>query len=664
MVLQNAGLPSAGKVLGLAREGRFVQALALGEQILARQANDPGLNHLVGVIACQAGNPSRGAQLLAKAFEVRQSDSELGFNLAKALADSGKTEAALALCSRIAGARFERLRAEILKSAGKPREAAAAYEHYLASNQNDADAWSNLGSARMAAGQTGAALEALQTARQLAPGSITVLRNLARALQLNEREAEALDVLREAHELAPGDVGVLQDHGEALMRMLYVRESLGVMAEAGRLDPKNPEILVSIGLAYAALGEFEQAEEAYFRALALDPRSPAALLNLGVLLEQSNRIDKLRELAQGALARGADGEMVTLLQVLVLRREGKFEEALELAKGLDSGEIDEISLSQTIAQLADRTGAIDLAFESFRKMNQLVSRTPFARHLDGTEHRQFVEGMSDLVTAEWIAGWSALPSPDGADPAFLVGFPRSGTTLLDTALMGHSRIHVFEEEPLLRTVADEAGPLSAIARLSGDDIENLRFRYLEEAAKIAPEAAGKLILDKMPLNILRGPHIARLFPRSPIIFAIRHPCDAVLSCFMQNFRVNQAMASFLDLENAARFYDATMAYWAKCRELLPLSVLEVRYEDLVADHEAVLRSAIEFLQLPWEESVLRHQDTAASRGYIRTPSYAQVTEGMYKRSAGRWERYRKHMEPVLGILAPWAIRFGYPDPRT
>lgn len=654
-----------GVLVDLARKGEFAAALTFGEQLIASAPRDYRLDHLVGVIACQAGNPRRGAELLRRALSARPGEGEIAFNLARALADTGDVQGALALCEAMPGEpRLERLRPDLVKRSGDMDAAIALYRRQTTENPGDAEAWNNLGTSLLSRGQAGDALAALAEARRLVPGNVAVLRNLSRALQLAGREQEALDTLRDAHELSPEDTGVRLDVGQALINLLRPREAIAVLAETAQLDGGNAAIYSAIGLAYAALAEFDKAEEAYFHALSIDPGHAPALLNLGVLLEQSNRTDKLRELLAGAEARGAAGDEMAMLRALVLRREDRFEEALAELRTITTDAVDETMLAQTIAQLADRTGDAALAFDSFRRMNEAAARTPAGRAFDGTGHRRFVEGMAQVVTPEWVAGWQPAPASDLPSPAFLVGFPRSGTTLLDTALLGHSGIHVLEEEPVLRQVGDEAGPLEGLGQLGPDRLEELRFRYFEEVAKIAPAAGGKLILDKMPLSTLRGPLIARLFPEAPIIFALRHPCDAVLSCFMQNFRVNQAMASFLTLENAARFYDATMSYWMQCRELLPLKVHEVRYEDLVEDREAVLRPLVEFLGLPWEDSVLRHEETAMSRGYIRTPSYAQVTEGIYRRASGRWERYRAQMAPVLDILAPWAIRFGYGDPRV
>lgn len=182
---------------------------------------------------------------------------------------------------------------------------------------------------------------------------------------------------------------------------------------------------------------------------------------------------------------------------------------------------------------------------------------------------------------------------------------------------------------------------------------------LQSWPSIAPLKPGKLVIDKYPLMTLRAAFIHRAFQDAKFIFALRHPCDVVLSCFMQSFRVTSAMASFLTLENAAKFYDAAMEHWFKAREILPLDVHTVRYEDMVLDLEGELRPLLGFLGLEWDAPLLDHQKTAKDRGCIRTPSYAQVTEKIYTRSSGRWQSYRKHMEPILPTLEPWIERFGY-----
>jgi Sulfotransferase domain. len=166
-------------------------------------------------------------------------------------------------------------------------------------------------------------------------------------------------------------------------------------------------------------------------------------------------------------------------------------------------------------------------------------------------------------------------------------------------------------------------------------------------------------LDKNPLAMNALPYIRRLFPDARIILALRHPCDCVLSCYVTNFNLNDGMASFTQLDTAAELYDLSFSYFERVQELMPMPTHRVIYENVVVDRDRELRALFDFLQLDWHDAVLDHQSTAKNRGRIKTASYAQVTEPIYQRSAGRWQNFRKHLEPVMPVLKPWADKFGY-----
>lgn len=245
--------------------------------------------------------------------------------------------------------------------------------------------------------------------------------------------------------------------------------------------------------------------------------------------------------------------------------------------------------------------------------------------------------------------------------AFLVGFPRSGTTLADTFLMGNSDCLVLEELPLLNDAAASLGPMEGLPDVDSRRLEEARESYLERVRSIVREREVKVIIDKFPLNLLAAPIIHSLFPGAPVIFVQRHPCDAVLSGFMQSFEPNIGMASFLELEDAADFYDQVMRVWEASRRALDLNVHTIVYERLVLDPSGTLRPIIDALGLEWDETMLDHVSTAARRGVLLNTSYNQVTEPLDPAPSGRWRRYEKQLGPVLPVLLPWAERLGYKD---
>ena len=166
-------------------------------------------------------------------------------------------------------------------------------------------------------------------------------------------------------------------------------------------------------------------------------------------------------------------------------------------------------------------------------------------------------------------------------------------------------------------------------------------------------------MDKNPFYSTQAPLIQRLFPEARYVFALRHPCAVILSCFMQPFGRNPALANFLDLETTAVTYDRVMRLWLRYRTALRLQVHELRYESLVADKEREVRAVSDFLGLPWDKSILDHTVQAKKRGRIYTPSYHQVVRPIYKDAVDRWRAYEGNFGRAMELLRPYITTFGY-----
>jgi energy-converting hydrogenase Eha subunit C len=227
--------------------------------------------------------------------------------------------------------------------------------------------------------------------------------------------------------------------------------------------------------------------------------------------------------------------------------------------------------------------------------------------------------------------------------------------------MGHSGTFVLEEAPLMSQAERVLGNILELPSRSLMELEEARSAYFSELDASVEPAVDGLAVDKMPLNLLALPYIHSLFPDARVVLSQRHPCDAVLSCFMQGFALNSAMACFLDIADAAAAYDAIMTVWTRSREVLPLRVHTTVYEQLIDDPERELRALIDFLGLDWQDQLLDHRKTALGRGAIGTPSYDQVVQPLRASSISRWKNYEKQLEPVLPVLLPWAERLGYVD---
>jgi hypothetical protein len=314
----------------------------------------------------------------------------------------------------------------------------------------------------------------------------------------------------------------------------------------------------------------------------------------------------------------------------------------------------------------DGLGLFDKAFAKFDKQNEIAR----AMLPDKLDPQAYLDGILRLATS-WKSGavsdWSATEAAEDTSLAFLVGFPRSGTTLLDTVLLGHPQITVLEEKPMVAMLGDAFGRtplLEDLNNLTGPQIRRLRRAYLDELRRgIGSSDMDTLVVDKHPMNIRSAGFIHRIFPRAKFVLALRHPCDCVLSCFMQNFMLNDATVNFLRLDQSAKLYAAAMELWNAYKASLNLDTFIVKYEDLVGDLRTAAVPLIEFLGLPWDDKVLEFQETARSRGLIPTPSYAEVARPLYGQARGRWKNYSEQMKPVLPVLEPWIDEFGYLDER-
>ncbi len=311
-----------------------------------------------------------------------------------------------------------------------------------------------------------------------------------------------------------------------------------------------------------------------------------------------------------------------------------------------------------MAKIQDALGEYAGAFASADLMNRSVSDFEGWR-AKGLDYRTRLRGLEQSMTPEWAAGLRPLARGERRSPAFLVGFPRSGTTLLDTFLMGHPDTEVLEEFHMLGAAETVLGHVAELPSGSPAQLEEARRAYFAELDRHADPSFPGLIVDKLPLNMLGLPVIYSLFPDARVIFAQRHPCDAVLSGFMQSFTLNDAMACFLDIADAADLYDVAMGVFTRARDALPLATHTLVYESLVADPEASMRPLIDFLGLDWRPELLDHRATAKSRGAIITPSYDQVIQPLSKTPSGRWRRYEEQLAPALPQLLPWAERLGY-----
>lgn len=648
-----------------ARAGRFVQARTIAEGALEAGLGDAtALHGFLGMVCARSGDLPVATQHLAQGHARRPQDITIACNLISILMDQEREREALAvataqLMQRDVSLRVARFRGFLAQKLEDFAAAAEAYEFVIDKQPDDFESWNNLGNARAGLGNHEGAVTALRRAIEIDAKAAPARLNLVSALEALDLPEEAEAELVKAIDEFPED--------SRLPYQLYIfykmqfrqEEAVAALIKAADRDPASADIQLKLAIEYGVLRHTEAAERAYKQAIKLDPKELDAYLGLAIQYEHSNREDEFAPLIAQAEANGLEDGALGFLRALEYRRAGQFAEGLESLSTVPA-EIEAERTAHIRATLLDRLGRSDAAFAAFEEAARLHQDNPTEPLRRAQEFRDELRTEIDLLTPEWISTWSSRKAvTDQPDPVFLVGFPRSGTTLLDTLLMGHPKVTVLEEQPPLNIVDNAIGGLAALPALGPEDIAQARRDYFAEVQKIEDVPISNLLIDKSPLFLHKLPLIQLLFPNARFILAMRHPCDVLLSCFMSNFRLNSAMSNFLRLEDAAQFYDLSFQHWQHSCELFPANIHLIRYEKLVEDVESEVRPLLDFLELKWYDQILDHQRTAKARGLITTASYSQVTEPIYKRASGRWARYRENLEPVLPILKPWVQRYGY-----
>ncbi|HEX7849434.1 MAG TPA: sulfotransferase [Sphingomonas sp.] len=651
------------QAMAAAQAGDVAHARRLAEGALVRGGDVVALNAFLGMLLARSGDVPGAVLHLRAAHQARPGDVTIACNLIAVLTETGDLAGALDVATRdLALAdptlRVARYRGFLAQSLSRFGDAAEAYDYVVAQAPDDFESWNNLGNARAALADE-RSVDALQRAVALDPRAAPTRINLATALRAAGRGTEAADTLRQAAADFPDDARPLNDLYVLLKEEGDDSAALAALEQAITRDPANANLRFKAAIEYGLVNRLDDAEATYRTTIAMDPSLDDAWLGLAIQYEHTNREEEFPALIAEAEEKGVSIAALGFLRALDHRRAKRFEEGLASLSDVPASVEPERS-AHLRATLLDRLGRTDAAFHWFAEASRLHAASADEPLKRATAYRQALKQEIAEMTPAWFASWSdADPAPTRPDPVFLIGFPRSGTTLLDTILMGHPGTTVLEEQPPLYLVDGTIGGFTAISALDDAGILAARARYFEEVEKIEPLADGTLLIDKSPLFLHEAPLIQRLFPRARFILALRHPCDVVLSCFMSNFKLNDATSSFLRIEDAADLYDIAFRHWETARSLLPLTVHSIVYERLVEDVEREVRPLFDFLGLDWREEVLDHTRTAKSRGLITTASYSQVTEPIYRRAAGRWQRYRAHLDPILPVLEPWVEKFGY-----
>lgn len=434
---------------------------------------------------------------------------------------------------------------------------------------------------------------------------------------------------------------------------------------------KSKDVRPVMGLAFLSLeeGDVGGANKQFLKVIKKDPEQAEAHFYYALTLERLNKQKEARKAVD--LAIGKFGLLPGLLYVsaLLFRREKRYGDAIDALLNVgDTIEPEYVANKHfELMQNYNAIKAYDKAFESLQlaqnKRIEFMSRQGIS--CDKNDYLRLV-GLYE-VFLDSKPEVSRLPCDfETADKeiCFFVGFPRSGTTLAQHMMQSHPDVETLDEKPLVadlfETFLNEHGSsLNALNSLTGEDIERYRALYFLSVEKELKGLDYRLLVDKMPLNLIHVPFVTTVFPEAKILLALRHPCDCVLSCMMQNFDFNSAMMNFTNLEDGSSLYSRVFSIFEKALALYKPSVHSFRYEDVVENTQSTLKDICSFLNLKWSEDMMDYRDDLQKKELISTPSFRQVVEPINQNAKYRWVHYQNHFDKAMPFLEPFIKKHGY-----
>lgn len=546
-----------------------------------------------------------------------------------------------------------------------------------------ADALHLLGLVTLAIGDAAEAEKLMLKAAKIFGKPVALLLvNLGNAARKQGKAEKALQYYAQAEGVNPRHEDVFLERGILFNDARRFKDALAEFEKLLALNPDSLAAYSGAGHAASETGQFRLAIEYCERALARFPDQPIELLAMiATSYERLSELEKAVEWAEKVLAREPLHSACLRSWSKANRRLAKGDKAVltKLRARLEAIDVEVMSFNDghvicsELAHICDELEDYDAAFGYFRMQNEKTLADAVRVDLDGKGFLAEVDQYLDIFDADVLQkiaqSRAAIKEANAAGsemraPVFIVGFPRSGTTLLDQILDANPQVQVIEEQPMMRRLSNQAAELpggiaKGLSNFSASQRKRLRDFYERELAKHGADFSKPVIIDKLPLSILQVPVIAAVFPDAKIILALRHPADSCLSCFMQDFEMNGAMLNFTSMASTVALYDKVMTLWQRYEAHLGLDVVEVRYERLIADLRGEVEPVLDFLGLTWDEAQADPAAHARARGTIRTPSYAQVTQPIYGSAADRWRRYQHHLKDDLPVLEKHIRHFGY-----
>jgi len=591
----------------LINESKFDEALKLCKQSQAQFPGDVEYLYMMGVVLGQLGDYVAAEKIFRKALKSDPDNIMLSYNLGVALLRLKRWSESIEMLSRVAQL-----------------------------EPGQFDTWLYLGQACEASGSVDNALIAYQKAIELKPDSDKVLKLVGKILLAAENWVSAADVFVKLIEMNPDDQEVINSLGIALSSAYQYEKLLQILKPVALNQSFNIVPNYYVAMAHIELGEIDNAMEFFNKALAIDSAHVESAAGLAAIYNLKGMHDKALEL-------------IKPLVKSIAPRFGESKQAITLLKRhIDSKSVPDITkgkMAIALGRIYEKENDYERAFRFYKRGNKLYSPD-----FDRENHARSIDVLEEIYTENTIDSMP-VSANKSQQPIFIVGMPRSGTTLVEQILASHSNVYGAGELKFIQNycfdlhdqqINNKSFPY-CLEDVSPDELLRLANEYQSELNNLSSNSVK--VTDKMPNNFQNLGLIYQMFPDAKVIHCVRDPMDTCLSCYFQFFS-GAHMYSY-DLSNLGfyyRSYERLMNHW---KSVLPLQILDVSYENLVKNQEKVTREMLEFCDLDWEDQCLDFHNTERA---VATASTDQVRQPIYTGSIDKWRRYEKHLEPLINSL--------------
>jgi tetratricopeptide (TPR) repeat protein len=640
--------------LGYLRGREFDMAADLCRDALLEEPRDDKIRVLLGTVLVRQNKFAEAEkelrEVIARFPDIPKANRELG----NALIAQGKGEEAIKCYKRVIeltpdNPAAHRDLAMAHKTLGQRSEAEQALDESFELDPERRELVTAL--EHQQAGEFGKAEIICREILRRDPRNVNATRMLGTLARDLGKPRLAARMLRNAVKIAPDFFGAQIDLARALIEIDELDECVPVLMGAIKLQPELPQPYSLLGNLHTKRGKFEEAVEAYKQALEKQPNHGSSLAGMGHALKTIGRQEESIDTYRDCIRKFPEfGEAYWALANLKTFRFSD-DEVATMEKAVENDKLSDetrVNFNYSLGKSYEDNGDYDRAFQAYARGNAL--RRPNENydpvHTE-TVHDQLIESIS----AEFLQQNEGNGCPDDA-PIFIVGLPRSGSTLIEQILASHSLVDGTHELPdlprIIKTINDQrpggVGYPMALQHY-GRELATLGEQYIETTARYRKGAPH--YTDKMPNNFASIGLIAAILPHATIINARRHPLDSCMGCFKQLFYKGQSFTyDLVELGEYYLEYERLMAHW---NDIMPGKVLDIHYEQMVADQENQTRKLIEHCRLPWEDQVLRFYETDRA---VITASSEQVRQPIYSKSVNSWRRFESHLKPLIEVLEP------------